>query len=148
MKEENIKMKNIIILKGEPNSGKSETLKDYLPPLLSAKKGQRAIIFREENILIIRRSIHESHDWKKVIEKIINCEYKIIVIAAWLDNLVQESVFIKKTLENILGNRGFIFHQVSTTKREKIEDRNNDHHKCAKEIMNHIDAIISKKIKL
>lgn len=138
-------MKYIIILKGYRNSGKSEILKSHLPPLLGAHSGKRTIYYKGQWILLIRRSIHESIDWKVVIRKICNYPNLIIVIAAWSDEIIHESAHAKERLEDLLNKEKpgvFNFYTYNTEQKNSPDERKQNQMQCAQQIKDCIDNIM------
>ena len=141
-------LKPLIILKGFPSSGKSTCLKSHLPILFDYSDGKRSIFYNDLWILIIRRSIHESPDWQNVAKKVIECEYDIIIIAAWADECIYKSENVKKKLEDILEEKSpnkFKYHIVHTNNRENVSEQANDQERCAIEIKNIVDAYINRR---
>ncbi len=137
-------MRNVIILKGERSTGKSETLRSYLPPKLGYWSGKLILNYNDKRILIIRRSIHESPDWKSVIKKIIKYKDHIIVVAAWLDEIVKESKCIKRKLEEVLSSQSsdaYNFHEVFTSYQKSLTSQKQDHERCSSEIKKIIDSL-------
>ena len=138
-------MIDVIILKGRPNSGKSITLREYLPPMLGGLIKRKYFYYRENDVFVFRRSIHESHNWKEVLEKILNKKDHIIVIPAWADEFINDSPWIKESLEDLLTNLSsseFEFFVVQTQLFDSANEQTIDQRRCATEIKNLIDDII------
>jgi len=139
-------MKRVIVLKGNPNSGKSTILREKLPILLGNQINRRKIFYKEKWILIIRCSLHESKDWKSIIKKIKdNNGYDIIVIASWSDECVGFSIRTQETLEEIFERNGILkinYNVVNTTSETEYENQLQDNARCAQEIFNYIQLIV------
>jgi hypothetical protein len=142
-------MQTIIILKGKRSSGKSSSLRN-LRKLLGSNDNRMTILYKGLVITIRLMSIHENFNWDEVIDTIVSYTDDVIVLAAWEDEIINESQFINRKLEDIIKERAprkFQFHVVHT---KYIEDSNrseitSDNLKCAKGIKRIIDDISMKK---
>lgn len=138
-------MKELIILKGFPNTGKSLALKDQLPPLLGQAAGKQKFTYKDKWVWIIRRSIHESWDWEKVLKKIESSNYEIIILPAWIDDWTRHSKYITRTAEFLIGEycpSCRIAGVFSTQRENQPEEQLADQRRCAHEIFNFIETII------
>lgn len=135
-------MTNIIILKGKQNSGKTITLRDYLPLQFNLRRRRRVFHYGEIKILVLNKSIHENKYWQDTINSIASLKYDIYIVAAWSDHLIQKSLHVKRRVEDILSERPgiFRFHEVSTQSVEPFEHQS-DHERCAQEIKTTIDGL-------
>jgi len=135
-------MTNIIILKGERNSGKTITLRDYLPLQFDLRPPKRVFYYRGIKILVLNKSIHENKSWQDTINSITSLKYEIYIVAAWSDHLIQSSLHINRRVEDILSERSgiFNFHEVFTEIVEPSQQES-DHERCAQEIKMTIDGL-------
>jgi hypothetical protein len=136
-------MTNVIILKGERNSGKTITLRDHLPLLFEMLPRQRVFHWKGIRILVHNKSIHENKDWQRTINAIIGGRYDIYVVAAWSDHLVGTSIHIRSTVEAILTESPgeYQFHGVLTEVVGPLS-RLADHERSAKAIKGVIEGLI------
>ncbi|TMI73294.1 MAG: hypothetical protein E6H09_07800 [Bacteroidetes bacterium] len=139
-------MKEIILLKGYPNTGKSLTLKNELPPLMGEDAGKRTFRYKGKLIWIIRRSLHESYDWKEVLKKINKSNHDIIVLPAWADDWINYSKYINRTVESLIRTyipsrtiAGTVF-TISETNEPR---QRRDQRRCAREILDLIETLVT-----
>jgi hypothetical protein len=135
-------MTNIIILKGERNSGKTITLRDYLPLQFNLAPPKRVFYYRGIKIRVLNKSIHENKSWRDTINSINSLKYDIYVVAAWSDHLIQNSLHIKRKVQDILSERPgiFSFHEVFTEIVE-LSQQQHDHERCAQQIKTIINGL-------
>lgn len=143
-----MRKQSIIIVKGQPNSGKSSSIFHFKSLL-----GQtpQKMLFEHEGITlrVIVMSIHESRNWKDRLIKIIDCDQEVIIIAAWADDCVLMSQWgLLDTLENEMERQApnqFDFHIVHTMQHTKPSQFLPDNERCANEIKVIIETVARSK---
>jgi hypothetical protein len=136
-------MKHVIILKGQRNSGKSTTLRQFVPPEFGYPARKRSFYYREKRLLIISSSIHERTNWRVTIDRMLDTDYDFFIAAAWLDEMIMQGS-VHRTLEDILQEEApGMFNCVEVfTELKEPTGQHNDHKRCALEIKQKVDAII------
>jgi tRNA A37 threonylcarbamoyladenosine biosynthesis protein TsaE len=136
--------KNIIILKGDPSSGKSTILYKELTQLLNVKEGKKSIIYLNTWIYIYRMSLHENIYWENTLDGIFKKDHDIFIIPTWSDEFALSGKSrVQKTVEEIINEEILDYRILATIiskKETELLHQQNDNRRCAKQIFDVIQS--------